>query len=98
MFPTAPYGRRSSKLGFPVASTEIAAIGHLLRFLTQLDRAHLLICDELGYVTMSRGGVELLFRVFADREAAIEEMGKHDGHGWVVLCSVTPGTRAVPEA
>ena len=37
------------------------------RFLTQLDCAHLLICDELGYVTMSRGGVELLFRVFADR-------------------------------
>ena len=37
------------------------------RFLDQLDRAHLLICDELGYVTMSRGGVELLFRVFADR-------------------------------
>src|SRR5262249_8174162 len=26
------------------------------RFLRQLDRAHLLICDELGYVTMSRGG------------------------------------------
>ena len=37
------------------------------RFLGQLDRAHLLICDELGYVTMSRGGVELLFRVFGDR-------------------------------
>ena len=37
------------------------------RFLGQLDRVHLLICDELGYVTMSRGGVELLFRVFADR-------------------------------
>src|SRR6478735_1443467 len=37
------------------------------RFLGQLDRAHLLICDELGYVTMSRGGVELLFRVFAER-------------------------------
>jgi DNA replication protein DnaC len=37
------------------------------RFLNQLDRAHLLICDELGYVSMSRGGVELLFRVFADR-------------------------------
>src|SRR5512135_3094181 len=37
------------------------------RFLHQLDRAHLLICDELGYVTMSRGGVELLFRIFADR-------------------------------
>ena len=37
------------------------------RFLGQLDRAHLLICDELGYIAMSRGGVELLFRVFADR-------------------------------
>lgn len=37
------------------------------RFLAQLDRTHLLICDELGYVSMTRGGVELLFRVFADR-------------------------------
>jgi DNA replication protein DnaC len=37
------------------------------RFLAQLDRTHLLICDELGYVSMSRGGVELLFRVFAER-------------------------------
>lgn len=37
------------------------------RFLSQLDRAQLLICDELGYVSLSRGGVELLFRVFGDR-------------------------------
>jgi DNA replication protein DnaC len=37
------------------------------RFLGQLERTHLLICDELGYVTLSRGGVELLFRVFGDR-------------------------------
>ena len=37
------------------------------RFLGQLERVHLLICDELGYVSLSRGGVELLFRVFADR-------------------------------
>jgi DNA replication protein DnaC len=37
------------------------------RFLGQLDRADLLICDELGYVSFSRGGVELLFRVFTDR-------------------------------
>ena len=37
------------------------------RFLGQLQRADLLICDELGYVTLSRGGVELLFRVFGDR-------------------------------
>ncbi|MGZ3431448.1 MAG: ATP-binding protein [Isosphaeraceae bacterium] len=26
-----------------------------------------MICDELGYVSLSRGGVELLFRVFVDR-------------------------------
>ena len=37
------------------------------RFLGQLERLHLLICDELGYVSLSRGGVELLFRIFADR-------------------------------
>ena len=37
------------------------------RLMGQLDRVHLLICDELGYVSLSRGGVELLFQVFADR-------------------------------
>ena len=37
------------------------------RLLGQLERAQLLNCDELGYVSLSRGGVELLFRVFADR-------------------------------
>ncbi len=37
------------------------------KFLGQLERAQLLICDELGYVSYSRGGVELLFRVFGDR-------------------------------
>jgi len=37
------------------------------RFLGQLERTALLICDELGYVSLSRGGVELLFRVFAER-------------------------------
>jgi DNA replication protein DnaC len=37
------------------------------RFLGQLERAQLLICDELGYVSLSRGGIELLFRVFGDR-------------------------------
>ena len=37
------------------------------RFLNQLERVQLLICDELGYVSLSRGGIELLFRVFADR-------------------------------
>ena len=38
------------------------------RFLGQLERAQLLICDELGYVSLSKGGVELLFRVFGDRD------------------------------
>jgi hypothetical protein len=35
-----------------------------------------------------------VFRVFDDRERAVEEMSKHDGHGWVVLCSVPVGIRA----
>jgi len=37
------------------------------RLLTQLDRTDLMICDELGYLSFSRVGAELLFQVFADR-------------------------------
>src|SRR5262249_32741416 len=37
------------------------------RFLGQLGHAHLLIWDELGYLSISRAGAELLLRVFADR-------------------------------
>jgi len=37
------------------------------RLLAQLGRADLLICDELGYLSFSRSGAELLFQVFADR-------------------------------
>ena len=37
------------------------------RFLGQLDKADLLIIDELGYLSFSRAGAELLFQVFADR-------------------------------
>ena len=37
------------------------------RLLGQLDHVELLICDELGHRTFSRGGAELLFQVFADR-------------------------------
>jgi DNA replication protein DnaC len=37
------------------------------RFLEHLDRAELLICDELGYLSFSRAGAELLFQAFADR-------------------------------
>lgn len=37
------------------------------RLLAQLDRLDLLIVDELGYLSFSRAGAELLFQVFADR-------------------------------
>jgi DNA replication protein DnaC len=39
----------------------------LERFLQQLERTDLLICDELGYLSFSRAGAELLFQVFAER-------------------------------
>ena len=38
------------------------------RTLTALDRLDLLIVDELGYLSFSRSGGELLFQVFADRD------------------------------
>ena len=38
-----------------------------------------------------------MFRVFDNRRRAVAEMSKHDGHGWVVLCSVPFGIRAVSE-
>ena len=51
-----------------VTQLEEAQQGHRLdRFLGQLDRADLLICDELGYLSFSRAGAELLFQVFAER-------------------------------
>jgi DNA replication protein DnaC len=37
------------------------------RFLGQLGKTDLLIIDELGYISFSRSGAELLFQVFADR-------------------------------
>jgi DNA replication protein DnaC len=39
----------------------------LERVLTQMDKVDLLICDELGYLSFSRGGAELLFQLLADR-------------------------------
>jgi hypothetical protein len=35
------------------------------------------------------------FIVFDNRKRAVEEMSAHAGHGWVVLCSVPAGVRAV---
>jgi len=39
----------------------------LERLLTTLGKVDLLIVDELGYLSFSRSGAELLFQVFADR-------------------------------
>ena len=39
----------------------------LERLLNRLDKLDLLIVDELGYLSFSRAGAELLFQVFADR-------------------------------
>ncbi|MEZ5944329.1 MAG: IS21-like element helper ATPase IstB [Planctomycetaceae bacterium] len=39
----------------------------LERLLKRLDKLDLLIVDELGYLSFSRSGAELLFQVFADR-------------------------------
>ena len=36
-------------------------------FLKQRDKVDLLVCDELGYLSFSQTGAELLFQVFADR-------------------------------
>ena len=37
------------------------------QLLKRLDKIDLLIVDELGYLSFSRSGAELLFQVFADR-------------------------------
>jgi DNA replication protein DnaC len=51
-----------------VTQLEEAQQGHRLdRLLAALDRFDLLIVDELGYLSFSRSGAELLFQVFAER-------------------------------
>ena len=51
-----------------VTQLEEAQQQHRLeRLLTALERLDLLIVDELGYLSFSRAGAELLFQVFADR-------------------------------
>jgi DNA replication protein DnaC len=39
----------------------------LERLMSALEKVDLLVVDELGYLSFSRGGAELLFQVFADR-------------------------------
>lgn len=51
-----------------VTELETAQQEHRLdRVLAALDRVELLIVDELGYLSFSRAGAELLFQVFAER-------------------------------
>jgi DNA replication protein DnaC len=51
-----------------VTELEVAQQQHRLdRMLANLDRFDLLIVDELGYLSFSRSGAELLFQVFAER-------------------------------
>jgi DNA replication protein DnaC len=65
--------RRSKRVRFFTAATLVNALEEaqkdyrLPRLLAQLDKADLLVIDELGYLSFSRGGAELLFQVFADR-------------------------------
>lgn len=65
--------RQGRRVRFYTAATLVNRLeamqkqSHLERFLAQLDKADLLICDELGYLSFSRAGAELLFQVFADR-------------------------------
>jgi DNA replication protein DnaC len=65
--------RQGQRVRFATAATLVTRLEEaqkqyqLDRVLAQLDRTDLLICDELGYLSFSRAGAELLFQVFADR-------------------------------
>jgi DNA replication protein DnaC len=65
--------RQNNRVRFFTAAALVNALEEaqkqyrLDRFQAQLDKADLLIIDELGYLSFSRAGAELLFQVFADR-------------------------------
>jgi DNA replication protein DnaC len=65
--------RRGTKVRFVTAASLVTELEEahqhhrLDRVLSALDRLDLLIVDELGYLSFSRSGAELLFQVFADR-------------------------------
>jgi DNA replication protein DnaC len=65
--------RQGKRVRFATAATLVTRLEEaqkqyqLDRVLAQLDRIDLLICDELGYLSFSRAGAELLFQMFADR-------------------------------
>ena len=54
-------------VGLVNALVEARSEKALLRLQTQLNKVHLLIVDELGYVPFSKTGAELLFEVFSQR-------------------------------
>ncbi len=65
--------RAGKRVRFVTAATLVTRLEEaqkqyqLERLRTQLDKVDLLICDELGYLSFSQGGAELLFQVFGDR-------------------------------
>jgi DNA replication protein DnaC len=67
---TCRLGRRvrfATAAGLVTQLEEAQQQHRLERVLAQLDRVDLLVIDELGYLSFSRAGAELLFQVFADR-------------------------------
>jgi DNA replication protein DnaC len=64
---SGPLFRSFTAAGLVTQLEEAQQQHRLDRLLGQLDRADLLICDELGYLSFSRVGAELLFQVFAER-------------------------------
>jgi DNA replication protein DnaC len=66
-------GRQGKRGRFCTAAARVTRLEEaqkqyqLDRLLGQLDKTDLLICDELGYLSFSRAGAELLLPVFADR-------------------------------
>jgi len=65
--------RQNKRVRFYTAATLVNTLEEaqkqyrLERVLTALERVDLLVVDELGYLSFSRSGAELLFQVFADR-------------------------------
>ncbi len=80
---------------------DFSAVGRLAGFrgvMTHLAAAARSEAERLGKpfrpVPVPPGEI---FRMFDDAAHALEEMGRHDGHGWVVLCCVPPGIRAASD-
>jgi DNA replication protein DnaC len=65
--------RRGKRVRFLTAATLVTQLEEaqreyrLEKLRSQLDRTDVLICDELGYLSFSQAGGELLFQIFGDR-------------------------------